>query len=483
MQDMLLILNFNNRYAAMAARKLRAMGVCCRILEGDTLPDTVLDIAPFGMVLAGGVDGDWPKRLDGRLLYTGIPVLALGNAAASVAVLTGGGVGAGVEQEGARSVTFLPSRLTEGLQNSERMLHTLLPMTLPPGAEPIATMENEVIGFQHGELSIYALNFQLEPNDMDGDALLLRFARDICGAGDRWSESAFISETRGHIAATVPEGTAVCALTGGLDSGVAATLAHRALGERLRCFLVDTGLLRKDEIEKCLTYYRDRENLNVTLIHAGNEFAKAISGKWSDEEKRDAIRETLKRVLEENLSGVEYGAVIRGITCGEIMRDGMEEKMVPSVDKRVIAPLQDLFKEEVRYVAEKLGMPPEMTAAQPFPGTGLALRVRGEATPERLELLREADFAFCEMMEQAGLNRKLWKYFAVLYPVDERRGVIGLRAVSLADTREGETAVLPARLPYDLLEEYAKSFSQAHPEAVRVMYDISGHVNADAQWQ
>jgi GMP synthase (glutamine-hydrolysing) len=484
MQDMLLILNFDDRYASAAAIKLRGEGIYCRILPGDALPGEILALSPLGIVLAGGVVGKVPMSLDGRLLHAGIPILALGNTAASVAMLLNGKSLPPQERETVDTVRFEPSPLTEELSESERMLHTVYPLELTEEIAPIAYIGEDIIGFRHDALSIYGLGFQIESNDPDGFGILLRFAREVCGCTSWWNESAFISASRSDIAAAVGEGTAICAMTGGLDSGVSATLAHRALGDRLRCFFVDTGLLRENEAEDFLTYYREKENLHITRINAQERFLEALQGKTTQEEKRAAIDGCLRQVLHEAVAGVDYTAIIRGITCSEVMRFGYGQTLLPSEGKTVIAPLRELFKEEVRYVGEKLGMPPEITAAQPFPGSGLALRIHGEATPERLDTLRKADDMFCEAIVAAGLHKKLWKYYAKLYRDDaDQGGIISLRAVGRVDVQSGGAATIPARLPYDLLERYVQSVRESCPEIRKVVYDVTpGGGSLDAMW-
>ena len=460
MQDMMLILDFNHRFAAAAALKLRAEGICCRILPGDTLPGDVLAMSPLGILLAGGVEGDIPMSLDGRLMHAGIPLLALGNAAASLCLLLNGKVGEKEEVNAVDTVRFQSTPITEEMTESERMLGTYYPLQLTEELSPIAAVEEQVIGFQHNTLPIYGLGFQIESNDPDGSSILMRFAKEVCGCTDWWNESAFISAARSDIAAKVQEGIAVCALTGGLDSGVSAAIAHRALGDRLRCIFIDTGLLRQDEAEDFLSYYRDIENLNITRINAQDQFIDALKGLHSERDKRCAIERTMRAVLAEAVAGMEYDAIIRGVTCNEIMRFGLGDSGLPSDGKVVLTPLGELFKEEVRYIGEKLGLPPEITSAQPFPGTGLALRIHGEATRERLDTLRLADAMFCEDILASGHNKKLWKYYAALQPMEQEGedgvNVISLRAISLIDVQLGGTTAIPARLPYDMLERYVE---------------------------
>lgn len=485
MQDMLLILNFDDRYASAAAIRLRGEGIYCRVMPGDTTPGEILAEMPLGIVLAGGVRGQIPLALDGRLLHAGIPILALGNTAASVGILLNGKALEPQAVEAVDTVRFEPSPLTEEFTESERMMHTIYSLELTEELSPIAYARDSVIGFRHDELPIYALGVQLESNDPEGLSVLLRFAQEVCGCTTWWNESAFISATRSDIAAKVGEGVAICAMTGGLDSGVSATLAHRALGDRLRCIFIDTGLLRLNEAERFLSYYMEQENLQITRINAQERFLQALKGKHTEDEKRAAINACLQQTLEEAVAGMEYSAIIRGITCGEVMRMNWRQTLLPSEGKTVIAPLKELFKEEVRYVGEKLGLPPEITAAQPFPGTGLALRVYDEATVERLDTLRHADALFCDMLVEAGLHKRLWKYYGVLHPSRRQAGksVISLRAVSRVNMQSGEVITQPARLPYDMLEHYVQAVRDSCPDICKVVYDITPDcASEDTPW-
>lgn len=488
MQDMLLILDFDHRYATAAALRLRGEGIYCRILPGDTLPQDIMALSPLGIVLAGGVHGEVPLSLDGRLLHAGMPLLALGNTAGSLLMLLNGTVGEMQQKDAVDTVRFEQSALTEGMTESERMLGTVYPLELTEELSPIAWVEEQVIGFRHNTLPLYAMGFQVESNDPEGTSLLFRFAREICGCSQWWNESAFIAAARSDISAKVGDGLALCALTGGLDSSVAASIAHRALGDKLRCVFVDTGLLRQDEVSRFIANYQEEEKLNITLIHAQDDFFAALSGLTTRQEKWDAIDRTMRETLRQAAAGIEYTAIIRGITCSDLMRVGKATPMLPEEGRTIIAPLSELFKEEVRSIGEKLGLPQEMTGGQPFPATGLALRVAGEATKERLNTLRAADALFAEEIERAGLHKRLWKYYVTMQPEEcggeSGRDDLTLRAVSLADSQSGGTATIPSRLPYDLLERVVEKIKQTCPNVRRVVYDLTpGTGMTDELWQ
>ncbi|NLD34753.1 MAG: hypothetical protein GX653_07580 [Clostridiales bacterium] len=487
MQDMLLVLNFDSRYASALAMKLRAERIDCRILPGDTPVETVMAQGAMGLVLAGGVSGELPAALDGRLLSGGIPVLGMGDAALAQVQLLGGSLEEAQPVREVATVTFLPSPVTEGLGESERYLNTLRPMLLSEDMQPLAQAEGAVIGFAHGQLPLYGFAFQIEANDPDGMNILLHFAQEVCGCTAWLTDNAFISAARSEIARVVGDGKALCVLTGGLDSGVSALLAHRALGDRLHGLFIDTGLLRENEKDDFLFYYRDTLGIDIHVAEAQERFCQALEGMTDPQEKTEAITRLYRQVAEEAAADIPHDMVILGTSANDVLRTGDTCVVSPiSTQKPVIEPLRELFKEEIRRIGEALGMPPDIYQAQPFPGTGLALRVVGEATRRRLAILRKADAIFREEVRQAGLNKKLWKYFVVLHHHQVSKGegelALALRAVTISKV-SGEVRAMPARLPYDLLEHYTARVLQAFPEVRRVVNDITpGSSYSEIEW-
>lgn len=490
MQDQLIILNFDNQYAAALASRMRAEAVYCRILPGNSGVEDIRAIAPRGLVLAGGVSGQFTGEIDPALLHLGIPVMALGDAAPVAATLLGAEAWEKRAVNDVGTVKFFPSPVTGEMDEIERQLQFVSPLTLPSGMEPLAQWEDAVIGARHLEKRVYTLQCQLEPNDMDMMGLLLRFATDVCGCTLWWSEDAYINITKAAIAQKVGDGKAVCIMSGGLSSGVNALLAHRVLGERLQCLFVDTGLLRAQETERFVEYYRDRMGLNLQVIHAKSHFLEALSGLEKPEDKQVVIMRTLQEMLQQAMEALDYDVLILPGNASQLMEGPDTVMPTPRIqqEKPVMVPLGELFKEEIRFVGEALGMPQEMTQAQPFPWTGLALRVIGECTAEKLNMLRQADAIFCEEIRAAGLNRKLWKFFAVLYHLPYRQehsaAVLVLRAVT-ASHQGGEVFALSARLPYDLLERYTTRVREACPQVRKVVYDLTPGPGSlhDSDWQ
>ena len=478
MQDQLIILNFDKQYAAALASRLRAEKIYCRILPGSTLARDIRAIAPQGLVLAGGVSGQFTGEIDPELMHLNIPALALGDAAPVAAALLGAEAWEKRTVKDVATVRFFPSAITGDLEEIERQLTYLSPLHLPEGMTPLAQWEDAVIGAQHPEKRVYTLHFQLEANDMDMMDLLLRFATQVCGCTPWWGEEAFIAQAKAAIAGRVGEGRAVCIMSGGLSSGVNAVLAHRVLGDRLQCLYVDSGLLRQGETERFLAYYRDRLGLNLKVIHAESHFVEALEGLDKPEDKQAVILRTLQELLEGAMRTMDYDLLLLPANASQLMDGDTAATPMPRItqDKPVLMPLSELFKEEIRFVGEELGMSQEITQMQPFPWTGLALRVSGECTPKKLALLRQVDAIFSEEILAAGLNKKLWKYFAVLHRLpnhpDQGAALIMLRALT-ASHQGGESGAQAARLPYDMLERFTARVRAASPQVRKVVYDLT----------
>ncbi len=475
MLDQLLVLSFSAPHAAAIAARLRAEKIYCRILPGATPPEQVAQFQALGIILAGGITGDTAQALDGRLLRTGMPVLALGDAAAAVGLLMGATLSDKQDLSEVATLTLLPSRITGEGGASERFLGAVFPLTLTDDLQPLAMRGEDIVGFSHKTHHIYALQAQLESNDPDMMNLLARFAQDVCGATRWWGPEAFIGSAKADILAAAGEGRALCVMSGGLDTGVSALLAHRALGGRLTCLFVDTGLLRENEAEIFAAYYRGA-GLNLITVQAGERFFSGLAGKTTPDEKTDAIRETMQAVLQEATDGMDFSLVIEAFTADAMLSGAQRKKRAYADAKATFSPLSELFKDEIRQVGEALGLPQDITRIQPFPWTGLALRVLGECTAAKAALLRRADAIFREEIQAAGLNKRLHKYFALMLPgqcdLGEEELVVVLRAVS-ASHQGGDTRAVPARLPYDLLERYTERVLGMDARIIRVVYDLT----------
>ncbi len=490
MRDMVLILSFDGANGRSVARKLRAERVYCKIVPADIAPEEVKNQEPLGMILAGSSQGG--LSLPGfhqELLDMGLPVLAMGDAAAAVCGLLGGQAADTFLEQNAAPVTYqagLP--LFEEVTEGERMMTFVRPLSLEEGLTPAAFTGDAVIGFVHTEKRLYGLQFQVEQNDPDGIMILANFAMKVCGCTPWWDSAAFIQRAVDEIRRVVGEGTALCAISGGVDSGVCAMLGHKAIGMRLKCIFVDTGLLRKGEGDFVMSYYRDALGLNIVRVDAADRFLRELSGIVDPERKSQTVMRLLQEILNAEVSKTpDVNVLLEGTNYSDYsVSPTVETPISVSMRSRkaiLVEPVRELFKDEIRRVGEEMGMPPELTTRQPFPGAGLALRILGDVTSQRLQVLREADAIFLEEVAQSGQGKRLWQYFAVLSDM-ALAGLNGM-AISLRAVHASESSTaMAARLPSDLLERVSGRILKALPQVVRVVYDLTPSRNfAGIEWQ
>ena len=475
MRDMVVLISLDGGVCRSIARKLRGEHIYCKILPADATAEDVLSQDALGVLLAGGSKGE-PALIPhlSELLGCGLPVMAMGDAALAACLMLGGSLGPRAEEPGVVSVHFEnDEQLFQGVEDSERYLPAARHLQITwGGAIPIAVTEGGVLGFRDAERPVYALAFQAERHDLCGTQLLLNFCHGVCGCTLWWSNQAFVERAREEIERLSRGGRALCALSGGLDSGVCAMLAHMALGHRLTCIFVDTGLMRKDEAVQVMAFYRDRIGLNVHLIEAREEFMTVLRGLQAPEEKENAIFRLLRDILTREAAKLpDVTLLIQGTNFSDTLTGAAFPLALPSPDAMLVEPVRELFKDEIRRVGEELGLPPFMALRQPFPGSGLATRILAEITPERLHILREADALFRQEIEASGQGKRLWQYFASLAELPFSGGgmVITRRAVQAVDG----AAAMPARLPSDLLERVSQAIRDALPQVVRVLYDLT----------
>ena len=484
MRDMVLILNFDDACTRAIARGLRAEHVYCKIVPGNIALEEVRAQQPLGVILSGGVTGGVPGGMDMGLLQEGYPLLAMGDTAAMLCRALGGDAQETAICNSIGGVAFARCTLTEGLDDCERMLHNVRRLRLPPGAQVLAESQRETVGYMLSERNLYAVQFTLEQNDTDGMRLLLNFVLSVCGCTRWWDYEAFVGRAEEEIRRVVGDGRAVCAMTGGLNSGITALLAHRALGDRLQCIFVDTGLLRENEAAQVMRFYHDQMGLSIVNVQAQERFTQALSGLVEPDDKRRAIGQTLQAVMDETLADMgEFTVILRSTTCDDVLR-GVNPASKPGLHAElpVVEPLRELFKDEVRRVGEYLNVPTEILSRQSFPSSGLALRILGDVTPARLQTLRAADLIFTEEIAAAGLNKRLWQYFALLgaLPGEDTRVIIALRAMQSSDPAQLAHA---ARLPFDLLERVTDRIRRERPEVAHVLYDLNpSSRSTGAEW-
>lgn len=482
MRDMVLVLNFDSEASRALTRKLRSEKVMCRIVPGDTPLEEIQAQEPLGLVLAGGMEENALSGLDCRLAKANLPILAVGEAAGRLLTCLGGTVGETRLDSAVEAVHYQESPLFDGVEDGERLLQGVREWTLPDTAAPLCSAQELVVGFSHKELPLFGFQLQVESNDLEGGRILRNFALNICGCTAWWDENAFIEQAVEEIKQKTGDGRAACAMTGGLDSGVSALLAFKALGSRLKCVFVDTGFLREREAEDFLSFYRDTLGMDILRVPAQDRFLAALKGVSAPGEKRTIIGEVIRQILKEQEAGLPpIDVLIRGTSYSDVIRGFNPLKTDFGANATVIEPVRELFKEEIRRVGDCLGIPPDIVSRQPFPGGGLALRIMGEVTEERLKTLRAADAIFRAEVEQSNAGKRLWQYFAVLLPMmgDESRSVICLRAVHASERSQ----TYAARLPYDVMETVVEKIQSGYPSVCRVVYDLTPSSKLDGvEW-
>jgi GMP synthase (glutamine-hydrolysing) len=511
MTDKILILDFGSQTTQLIARRVRECRVYCEILPCTTPIQVIRQCDPKGIILSGSpasvYDRDAPL-LDREVLALERPVLGICYGMQVLAHLLGGRVDAAQAREYGRAELRIddPADLLAGLGSDTIawMSHGDRILALPPEWSAIAHTENApYAAMRHGSRPWYAVQFHPEViHTPQGRQMLANFVLKICGCAPTWTMRSFIEKAIEEIRETVGGERVLCALSGGVDSSVVALLIHRAIGDRLVSVFVDNGLLRQGEAESVLRTFQEDLKLQIVAVDASDRFLRALKGVTDPEEKRKIIGAEFIQVFEEEarrLGRFEF------LAQGTLYPDVIESQQVrgpsatikthhnvgglPStMTFRLIEPLRDLFKDEVREVGKGLGLPETILWRQPFPGPGLAVRVLGEVTEERLEILRAADAIVDEELKRAGLTRGLWQGFAVLLPVksvgvmgDARtyENVVGIRAVTSED---GMTADW-ARIPFDVLGLISNRIINEVRGVNRVVYDISSKPPSTIEWE
>ncbi len=508
-----LVLDFGGQYSQLIARRIRECGVFAELLPHDVDLDSIRVRSPAALVLSGGpasVYAEGAPELRRELLELGIPVLGICYGMQSMVQSLGGRVeGAPTGEFGRTPLNVVDGggRLLAGtpLEQQCWMSHRDTVFEPPPGFAALAsTPESPVAACEDPDRGLYGIQFHPEVvHTPYGTEILTRFLREIAGCEERWSPASVIDEQVERIRAQVGEGRAICGLSGGVDSATAALLVHRAIGDRLTCVLVDHGLLRKNEADQVVEAFRDRLGVPLIAVDAEDRFLDRLAGVTDPERKRKIIGEEFIRVFEEEAAKVDDARfLVQGTLYSDLIEsggDGREAATIKShhnvgglpddLDLDLVEPLRMLFKDEVRAVAEQLGLPERFVWRQPFPGPGLAIRVvGGEVTRERLDVLRDADAILQEEIRAAELYRELWQSFCVLPAVrsvgvqgDERTYAypIVIRAVTSEDAMTADWA----RLPYDLLERVSGRIINEIRHVNRVALDISSKPPSTIEWE
>lgn len=511
-QDLVVVLDFGAQYSQLIARRVRELHVYSLILPYDTPLPVLLRLRPKGVILSGGpasVYDEAAPRCDPDLFEAGIPVLGICYGMQLMAHVLGGRTGPAARKEYGRTRLFVddPDERVGLFRGLERRLlcwmsHGDVVHQLPPGFEGLAhTDHTPYAAIADPRRSLYGLQFHPEVSHTPwGTEVLRNFLYTVCGCAPSWTMTSFVDRAVQEIRHRVGAGRAICALSGGVDSSAAAALAFRALGDRLTCVFVDHGLLRQGEAERVVEFFRDSFGVPLVHVDARRRFLDRLRGVTDPEQKRILIGQEFIQVFAEEaarlgrpeflVQGTLYPDVIESgtRTAARIKTHHNVGGLPEAMPFQLVEPFRTLFKDEVRVVARTLGLPDELIWRHPFPGPGLAIRVLGEVTEERLEILRRADAIVTEELRRAGLSREVWQAFAVLLPVrtvgvagDARTygHVVAVRAVTSED---GMTADW-ARLPPEFLETISNRITGEVPGISRVVYDISSKPPATIEWE
>ncbi len=509
--DKILILDFGGQYTQLIARRVRELNVFSLVENFDFPFENVRELAPKGIILSGGPSSVYQTNAplpEKRILESGIPILGICYGLQIVAHLLGGEVDRSAHQEFGKALLIVDDSkdLLAGIGDVVKvwMSHADKVTKLPPGFAPIAHTDNSpVAAFSSKSKKIYGVQFHPEVvHTPKGKDILSNFLFKVCGCTGDWKAGNFIEEKIREIKEKVGNEKVICALSGGVDSAVAAVLIQRAIGDKLHAVHIDNGLMRKDESKKVVEYFKNNFKMNLHHIDATDRFLKKLRNVTDPEKKRKIIGNTFIEVFENAAHEIKG---VRFLAQGTLYPDVIESQShkgpsakikthhnvggLPEVMKlKLIEPFRLLFKDEVRQVGRELGISNEIIERHPFPGPGLAVRILGDISAEKLEILRQADDIFIDEIKKHGIYTEIWQAFAVLLPVqsvgvmgDERtyEYTIALRAVTSED---GMTADW-AQVPYELLANVSGRIINEVRGVNRVVYDISSKPPATIEWE
>jgi GMP synthase (glutamine-hydrolysing) len=508
-QEMIVVLDFGSQYNQLITRRIREFGVYSELHPHTVTLEEIQEINPTGIIFSGGpnsVYGEDSFRCDERIFDLDIPILGICYGMQLMTMHFGGKVERAKHREYGKAAINIEkqSKLFSNLPEEQVvwMSHGDLVVEAPAGFEvnatnpscPIASMSNE-------EKGLYAVQFHPEVrHSVHGNEMLKNFVFDVCGCTGDWSMENFIEMEMDKIRQTVGEKKVLCALSGGVDSSVVAVLIHKAIGDQLTCIFVDHGLLRKGEADSVMKTFADGFNMNVIKVDAQDRFLNKLKGVSDPEQKRKIIGNEFIYVFDDEatkLKGIEYLA--QGTLYTDIIESGTATAQTIKSHHNVgglpedmqftlIEPLNTLFKDEVRALGSELGIPDEIVWRQPFPGPGLGIRVLGEISEQKLEIVRESDYILRDEIKKAGLDRDIWQYFTVL-PDIRSVGVmgdartydytIGIRAVTSIDGMTSDWA----RIPWDVLEKISTRIVNEVDHINRVVYDVTSKPPATIEWE
>ncbi len=510
--EAIIVIDFGSQYSLLIARRIRECNVYCELVSHDTPWEKIAPLKPKGFILSGGPASVYNTGAPMAPTYvyeSHLPILGICYGMQLITQQLGGRVAPGTKQEYGHAILHLSdvdSPLFAGLENplTVWMSHGDRIEEMPPGFVALAYTENSPVAVMGNKDGIFGLQFHPEViHTPQGKAILKNFAYKVCGCQGNWTPGSFITESIGRIRAQVGDGKVISALSGGVDSAVVATLIHRAIGDQLTCIFVNNGLLRREEVERTFSVFRLNMGMTIRYVDATDRFLDRLRGVIDPETKRKVIGDEFIKVFEEEANRIgKVGFLAQGTLYPDVIESAASGSTASAKIKthhnvgglpakmrlHLIEPLRYLFKDEVRRVGLELGMPEEMVWRQPFPGPGLAIRVIGEVTKEKLEILRSADFIVMNEIKKAKLYRQLWQTFAVLTDV-KSVGVMGdyrtygyliaLRAVTSEDAMTADWA----RLPYDVLARISTRIVNEVPGVNRVVYDITSKPPSTIEWE
>ncbi|MTI65058.1 MAG: glutamine-hydrolyzing GMP synthase [Firmicutes bacterium] len=507
--SLILIMDFGGQYSQLIARRVREANVYCEIVPFNYPLDKIKEKSPKGIIFSGGPSSVYAEnapKCDKEIYELDIPILGICYGGQLMALEFGGKVNKAKAREYGRAKLNLVDNegIFKDIDNNMLcwMSHTDFIEKPPESFKVTATTEScPVAAMKNVEKKLYAVQFhpEVEHTEM-GREMINNFVGEVCNITPDWNMGDFAEETIEKIKTEIGDKKALCALSGGVDSSVAAVLVHKAIGKNLTCVFVDHGLLRKNEGDQVEEIFKDKFDMNLIRVNAKDRFLNKLKGVKDPERKRKIIGEEFIRVFEEEkrkLGEIDY--LVQGTIYPDVVESGTDQASVikshhnvgglpEDVDFKLVEPLNQLFKDEVREVGRKLNIPEEIVSRQPFPGPGLAIRVLGEITEEKLDIVREADFIFRDEIKKAGLKDQIWQYFAALPNIksvgvmgDERTYVhtIALRAVTSSDGMTSDWA----RIPHEVLEKISNKIVNNVEHVNRVMYDVTSKPPATIEFE